>query len=172
MLRYIVPQLGNTLRDRFQINPRSQDLVPLERVTAWSALLRPSIMDQLLETEFFTKWLEALYVWLTSEPNYQQVTEWYLWWKSYFDEGVTSQPGASRGFMKGLDLMNSAMALGDDAKYRCVHPFETSSLILIIIAQIAPTRLDSAISSFIGQISKEAYACIRTSCRGVLPVSC
>lgn len=76
MLRYVVPQLGTTIRDKFQINPRNQNLEALERVTIWATLLRSSIMDQLLETEFFSKWLEALYVWLTSEPNYQQVTEW------------------------------------------------------------------------------------------------
>lgn len=122
MLRYVVPQLGTTLRDKFQINPRKQDLVQLERVTAWFPLLRSAIIDQLLEAEYFTKWLDALFIWLTNEPNYQQVTEWYIWWKSYFNQDVANLPAVSRGFMKGLDLMNSAMALGEDAKYRLRRP--------------------------------------------------
>lgn len=41
-----------------------------------------------------------------------------MWWKSYFDDGIAALPGVTKGFAKGLDLMNSAMALGDDAKYR------------------------------------------------------
>lgn len=78
MLRYVVPQLATTLRDKFIINPRQQNLEQLERVTTWFPLLRSSIADQLLETEFSPKWLDALYTWLTGEPNYEQVTEWYV----------------------------------------------------------------------------------------------
>lgn len=44
----------------------------------------------------------------------------YSYWKSYFDEDVVALSGVSRGFRKGLDLMNQAMALGDDVKYRLV----------------------------------------------------
>lgn len=102
------------------------------------------MLSQLLEQEFFPKWGDALYVWLTSEPNLEQVAEWcvpcsslasgacaltrrlctpgacrYSWWKSFFAEDVVALSGVSRGFRKGLDLMNQAMALGDDAKYRC-----------------------------------------------------
>lgn len=44
----------------------------------------------------------------------------YSWWKAYFPDEVTALSGVSRGFRKGLDLMNQAMALGDDAQYRYV----------------------------------------------------
>lgn len=42
----------------------------------------------------------------------------YSYWKGYFPDEVVALSGVSRGFRKGLDLMNQAMALGDDAKYR------------------------------------------------------
>lgn len=77
ILKHVLPQLGTTLRETFVINPRSQDLKPLEDVMAWSNLIRSSILSQLLETGFFPKWLNALYVWLTSDkPNFDQVAEW------------------------------------------------------------------------------------------------
>lgn len=51
----------------------------------------------------------------------------YSWWKSYFPDDVVALSGVSRGFRKGLDLMNQAMALGEDVKYRCVSlPFSCS----------------------------------------------
>lgn len=76
VLKHVLPQLGVTLRERFSINPREQDLKPLEDVIAWSPLIRSSMMSQLLESGFFPKWLDALYIWLTSEPNLEQVAEW------------------------------------------------------------------------------------------------
>ena len=76
ILKHVLPQLGTTLRETFIVNPRQQDLKPLEDVLAWAPLLRPSMMSQLIEGGFFTKWLDALYLWLTSEPNLEQVAEW------------------------------------------------------------------------------------------------
>ncbi|GAA5836279.1 hypothetical protein JCM9279_002246, partial [Rhodotorula babjevae] len=122
LLKHVLPQLGALLREQFVVNPRSQDLAPLEAVLAWRPLLRSSMLSQLLEAGFFTKWGDALYVWLTSEPNLEQVAEWYSWWKAFFPEEVVALSGVSRGFRKGLDLMNQAMALGDDAKYRLKKP--------------------------------------------------
>ncbi|KAI5479686.1 tuftelin-interacting protein 11 [Pseudohyphozyma bogoriensis] len=126
VLKHVLPQLGSTLRDAFVVNPRQQDLKPLEAVIAWSPLLRSSMMSQLIETGFFPKWLDALYVWLTSEPNFEQVAEWYSYWKSYFPDEILALSGVNRGFRKGLDLMNQAMALGEDAKYRLKRPDTTS----------------------------------------------
>ncbi|GAA6060714.1 hypothetical protein JCM10212_003335 [Sporobolomyces blumeae] len=123
LLQHVLPALGTLLRDKFTINPRAQDLAPLESVLAWQPLLRGSMLGQLLETEFFPKWGDALWVWLKSEGvNLEQVAEWYSWWKSYFPEDVVALSGVSRGFRKGLDLMNQAMALGEDAQYRLKKP--------------------------------------------------
>lgn len=69
--------MGTTLRETFAVNPRQQDLKPLEDVMAWAPLIRSTMLSQLLESGFFPKWLNALYVWLTSEkPNFDQVAQW------------------------------------------------------------------------------------------------
>ncbi len=123
LLKHVLPQLGARLRDGFAVNPAAQELKPLEDVLGWAPLLRSSMLGQLLEAAFFPKWLDALYAWLTSEAaNLEQVAEWYSWWKSYFPEAVVALSGVNRGFRKGLDLMNQAMALGNDAKYRLKKP--------------------------------------------------
>lgn len=125
-LQHVVPQLSAHLRDRFTVNPRQQDLTPLSLVLAWRPLLRSSILSQILEAEFFSKFLEALHTWLTAPSvNYEQVAEWYTWWrKEVFSEasGCGNLPGVERGFAKALNMMNQAMAMGEDAKYRLEKP--------------------------------------------------
>jgi tuftelin-interacting protein 11 len=123
LLKYVVPKLGATLRDDFRINPRKQDMIPLERVLAWSTLLRPSIFSPLLETEFFPKWLDVLHIWLTQpRPSYEEISQWYSFWKNTFPEQVQEMPGVSAGFTRGLQLMNTAIELGPDAPTKLPRP--------------------------------------------------
>ncbi|GAA5905277.1 uncharacterized protein JCM6883_006345 [Sporobolomyces salmoneus] len=123
LLQHVLPSLGSLLRDKLLINPRSQDLAPLESILTWKPLLSSSMLASLIESEFFPKWGQALYVWLKSDGvNLEQVAEWYGWWKGWFPEDVVALKGVERGFRKGLDLMNQAMALGEDVKYRLKKP--------------------------------------------------
>jgi len=78
MLRNVVPKLGVCLRKDFSINPRKQDMVPLELwVLPWHTVLRASTFSQLIEVNFFPKWLEILYIWLI-QPAYKpdEVVNW------------------------------------------------------------------------------------------------
>lgn len=78
MLRSVVPKLGVSLREEFSINPRKQDMVPLEDwVLPWHKLLRGSTFSQLIEVNFFPKWLDILYIWLI-HPAYKpdEVANW------------------------------------------------------------------------------------------------
>ena len=138
ILKYILPKLGSTLRDDFKINPRAQVLTPLtDHVLPWSEVLRPSMLSQLLETEFFPKWLEILYIWLIQpKPNFDEVTQWYSYWKTVFPPHLhQSLPGLTMGFKRGLDLMNQAMALGASAPTKLARP------------DTAPTATSSASST-------------------------
>ncbi|KAF8637621.1 hypothetical protein AX17_002690 [Amanita inopinata Kibby_2008] len=123
LLKYVVPKLGTTLRDDLRINPRDQKMEPLSQVLLWSDVIRSSIFSQLLETEFFPKWLDILYIWLI-EPSvsYEEVARWYSFWKGVFPEHVQSMPGVSRGFTRGLQLMNHAIELGPNASRKLQRP--------------------------------------------------
>jgi tuftelin-interacting protein 11 len=112
-LKYIVPKLGATLREDFQVNPAQQDLKPLQNVLAWAEIIRSSIFSQLLEMEFFPKWLNTLHQWLV-HPNasFEEVAQWYSSWKGIFPEDVQRISGVERGFTRGLELMNKAIELG------------------------------------------------------------
>ncbi|CED85189.1 Tuftelin-interacting protein TIP39, contains G-patch domain [Phaffia rhodozyma] len=123
ILKYILPKLGASLRDDFRVNPRNQILTELENVLPWQGVLRPTMMAQLLESGFFPKWLDVLYIWLIQpKPNFDDITQWYSYWKSVFPESILALPEITSGFKSGLDLMNQAMALGSSAPTRLAKP--------------------------------------------------
>ncbi|KAG1876450.1 GC-rich sequence DNA-binding factor-like protein-domain-containing protein [Suillus subalutaceus] len=123
LLKYVVPKLGSLLRDEFRVNPRNQDMEPLKHVLAWSTLLHGSVFVQLLETEFFPKWLDVLHIWLIQpKVSFEEVAQWYSFWKSSFPDSVQSMPGVARGFTRGLQLMNTAIELGPDAPTMLKRP--------------------------------------------------
>ncbi|KAF8845056.1 TFP11-domain-containing protein [Paxillus ammoniavirescens] len=124
LLKYVVPKLASHLRDTFRVNPRAQDMEPLTQVVLpWSSLLRGSIMSQLLETEFFPKWLDVLHIWLIQpRVSFEEVAQWYAFWKSIFGEDVLALKGIQKGFTRGLQLMNEAIELGADAPTKLKRP--------------------------------------------------
>ncbi|KAE9398533.1 TFP11-domain-containing protein [Gymnopus androsaceus JB14] len=123
LLKYIVPKLGATLRDDFRVNPRNQNMEPIQHVFQWSDILRLSVLSQLFETEFFPKWLDVLHVWLIQpKVSFEEVAQWYSFWKGSFPESLQGVSGISRGFTRGLQLMNQAIELGPDAPSRLPKP--------------------------------------------------
>lgn len=123
LLKYVVPKLGATLRNDFRINPRDQKMESIQHVLEWSDIIRSSIFSQLLETEFFPKWLDVLHVWLIQpKVSFEEVAQWYSFWKGSFPDQVQNMPGVARGFTRGLQLMNTAIELGPDAPARLPRP--------------------------------------------------
>ncbi|KAI5119134.1 hypothetical protein M0805_005740 [Coniferiporia weirii] len=123
LLKYVVPKLGATLRDDFRVNPRNQDMEPLKRVLEWSSILRPSVLGQLLETEFFPKWLDVLHIWLVQpSANFEEVAQWYQFWKGALDERTQGVAAVERGFTRGLQMINHALELGPDAPTKLPPP--------------------------------------------------
>jgi tuftelin-interacting protein 11 len=110
---------------------------PLESVLEWFNIIRPSIFSQILESEFFPKWLDVLHIWLIQpKVNYEEVTQWYSFWKVSFPEDVQNLSGVSRGFTRGLQLMNTAIELGPNAPTQLARPDFRAEL----AASNAPSR--------------------------------
>ena len=129
LLKFVVPKLGSRLREDFRVNPRQQDMQPLQDVISWEPLLRPTILAQILEKEFFPKWLDVLYIWLIQpKASMIEVSRWYEEWKKPFPESVQNTPGVSQGFTRGLQLMNKALELGPDAPTQLPRPDHTLPL--------------------------------------------
>jgi tuftelin-interacting protein 11 len=116
LIRHLLPRLALLLQTDFDINPADQDIVPLEQVLKWKDFFRPSVVGELLIAEFFPKWHNILHLWLTSEPNYEEIGEWFTWWKGRFPDEVNEVKSVAEEWEKGLKTINHALDLGDLAK--------------------------------------------------------
>lgn len=117
LVRYLLPRLALHLSTNLIIDPRDQDLTPLEDVLRWAPFFPLDTMAHLLIAEFFPKWHQTLYVWLTYEGvNYTDVKNWYSWWKEEvlgqaLSAGFNELPSVTGEWNKGLETMSQALDL-------------------------------------------------------------
>ncbi|CAG8601989.1 7275_t:CDS:2 [Ambispora leptoticha] len=127
LLKSVLPKLTVTLRTELKINPRQQDIKPFNWVMKWHELFLVEDFGQLFATEFFPSWLEILYVWLTHNPNYDEVFEWYTYWKEQFPPVMAHT--IESHFKQALEMINESSALGVDAAARLPHPSQKPEII-------------------------------------------
>ncbi|KAK6619473.1 hypothetical protein RUM43_012230 [Polyplax serrata] len=112
LVRNILPKLGQIL-DEFIINPQHQVLDQHWKwVMEWEELMPVHSMATIMEKHFFPKWIQVLSMWLNHTPNYDQVTSWYIGWKSQFPESLLKQPNIKEQFKLAQDLMNRSVENG------------------------------------------------------------
>ncbi|XP_030274210.1 tuftelin-interacting protein 11 [Sparus aurata] len=111
MVKNIIPKLALCLEE-LVINPHQQQMDPFNWVMDWEGMLSPSSLVSLLDKNFFPKWLQVLCSWLSNSPNYEEITKWYLGWKSIFSDVLLTQPLIKEKFNEALDIMNRAVSSG------------------------------------------------------------
>ncbi|PGH11667.1 hypothetical protein AJ80_07034 [Polytolypa hystricis UAMH7299] len=122
---HLLPRLARHLRENFEVNPQDQDLTSLEDVLKWQNFFKPTVLALLLCAEFFPKWHAVLHLWLTSEPNYEEVGQWFSWWKTQIPEPVNAIDDVSDEWGRGLKMMNLALDLGERATTELPAPETT-----------------------------------------------
>lgn len=110
----LLPRLALYLNGAFQVDPADQDITPLEKVLLWAKIFKPEKFARILVESFFPKWLNVLYMWLTADPNYEEVGQWFTWWQSVFPAEINEVPDVAVEWEKGLSMMNEAIELGPD----------------------------------------------------------
>ncbi|XP_056130616.1 tuftelin-interacting protein 11 [Lampris incognitus] len=111
MVKNIIPKLALCLGE-LVINPHQQQMEPFHWVMDWEGMLSPSSLISLLDKNFFPKWLQVLCSWLSNSPNYEEITKWYLGWKTMFSDILLAQPLIKDKFNEALDIMNRAVSSG------------------------------------------------------------
>lgn len=124
---HLLPRLGRHLREDFEVNPQDQDLTALEDVFKWKDLFKPNVTGLLLVAEFFPKWHNILYIWLTNDPNYEEVGEWFSWWRTQIPEEINELTIVDDEWKKGLQTMDLASRLGDRAATELPPPSSTTA---------------------------------------------
>lgn len=119
LVRHLLPRLALHLSENFEFNPPDQDLTPLEDVLKWKSQFPLTAIAHLFVAEFFPKWHQTLYLWLTSEaPNYGEVNQWYQWWKQELNDrlppGFNELPIIDAEWQKGVATLNIALDALED----------------------------------------------------------
>ncbi|KAG0275174.1 hypothetical protein BGZ95_009109 [Linnemannia exigua] len=111
LLKSVLPKLVEGL-GAFEVNPRDQKIDILQAVLPWHPFFPSTTFSSLLVNEFFPKWHQVLYLWLThpTTTDLDQVSQWYQWWKSLFPTELLQETGVATGFRQGLDMINQFMA--------------------------------------------------------------
>ncbi|XP_022103603.1 tuftelin-interacting protein 11-like isoform X2 [Acanthaster planci] len=109
LVRNIVPKLAVCLQE-FVINPYDQHLEPYRWVVDWEELLPTPTLASLFEKHFLPKWLQVLCSWLGNNPDYEEVSEWYLGWKGLLPERIREEPAVKAYLKDALDVMNQAVS--------------------------------------------------------------
>lgn len=119
MLKYILPVLGGHIKNNYN-PPSAKDERVLQDVVAWQPYLRSNMLDQLLGGEVISKWLDALWIWLTApEANLVEIANWYNWWKEWFgSHSVGDMTSIKEGMEQALYMMDQAEQLGADVQFR------------------------------------------------------
>ncbi|KAJ5679508.1 hypothetical protein N7462_007752 [Penicillium macrosclerotiorum] len=119
---HLLPRLARHLREDFAVNPQDQDLTALEDVFRWKEFFQPKVMGLLLVSDFFPKWHEILYIWLTNDPNYEEVGAWFSWWQTQIPAEINELVMVQDEWNKGMHTMDQALELGDRAAAELARP--------------------------------------------------
>lgn len=119
---HLLPRLARHLREDFTVNPQDQDMAALEDIFRWKDHFKPNVMGMLLVSDFFPKWHEILYIWLTNDPNYEEVGAWFSWWRSQIPPEINELTVVDEEWKKGLQTMDLALHLGDRAAAELPRP--------------------------------------------------
>ncbi|KAL4908254.1 hypothetical protein BDW74DRAFT_147141 [Aspergillus multicolor] len=123
---HLLQRLAAQLRADFDVNPQDQDLTPFENILKWKDWFKPNVLGLLFVAEFFPKFHQILYVWLTNDPNYEEVAEWFTWWRSQFPSEINELEIVDEEWNKALRTMDAAAQLGDRAAEELPPPASTS----------------------------------------------
>lgn len=111
MHRQIMPKLRFALRN-LEVDPRQQSTEPIQWLFRWRELIGDDEAAKVIAEELMPRWLKVLHHWLVHSPNFDEVMQWYLWWKGVF--GVVGERLRLKVILtRALDMMNERLSSTD-----------------------------------------------------------
>jgi len=130
LVRSILPKLTACVRT-CTITPNTQRADELDWLFAWLPMLSLEHVVSVLEREFFPRWGQVMYTWLSDthrrahtrthtvtdtlahtrahNSDYESVTTWYLSWKGSFPSTVSDHERIRSNFDQALSMMDAVL---------------------------------------------------------------
>lgn len=77
MRRYVVPKLKLVLQEDLEVNPANQKLDQFNWIMRWASAIPGHLMVDMIVKFFFPNWIKGLHFWLKTNPNFEDVANWY-----------------------------------------------------------------------------------------------
>ncbi|KAK0724331.1 GC-rich sequence DNA-binding factor-like protein-domain-containing protein [Lasiosphaeris hirsuta] len=126
IMNHVLPSMARYMKKNFRVDPQDQEpyIEMLEGMFKWLDVLSPTMIGEVVVTEVFPMWHDALYHWLLLEDaNYEEIGQWLEWWQeSVFPDEIKALPSIAAEFEKGTALIERALDLGDSAKSELKPP--------------------------------------------------
>jgi tuftelin-interacting protein 11 len=118
LIKFLLPLLATYMRDDFVIDPSDQNLEPLTAILAWSEVLGPRVIAELLHVEFFTnKFFGVLHSWLTyEERSLDEISTWLEWWRAVFQKDIADIPLHQQDWETVYQMVNAALDLENEGQ--------------------------------------------------------
>ncbi|KAG5559090.1 hypothetical protein RHGRI_008868 [Rhododendron griersonianum] len=107
MVRFVIPKLLAVMHES-QVNPGDQNPDQFNLVKTWATVIPIHHAIHLMDV-FFDKWQQVLYHWLCSNPNFDEVKNWYLDWKKMLPPELLANEHVRYRLSLALDMMNEAV---------------------------------------------------------------
>lgn len=118
----MIARLARYLHEKLTIDPSDQDIAPLEKLFMWQPLFSVEKFSRILLDAFFPEWLNVLHLWLTSEPDYEEIGAWFEWWQGQIPQSISEVSTIAEQWEKGLTMMNTALDLGPEKASQLALP--------------------------------------------------
>ncbi|CAG7724351.1 unnamed protein product [Allacma fusca] len=170
LLKNVVPKLHMAMQE-LVFNPVNQNLDPWNWVLDWLDMIPTKAFVHIFETIFFPNWLQFLMNWLSHMPNYEEVYQWYGWWRGVFPADLARDPIITSNLKKALELIGRAVqnpgqpfdmsgVIGAPPRMHPGSPIPQSSQ----IPQVAPEMLAEALRRNSSQVPHGFRDLIQMKC--------
>ncbi|MCJ1328788.1 hypothetical protein MMC10_005465 [Thelotrema lepadinum] len=115
--------LANYLSHNLTIDASNQELTPLTTVLSFLLLSNSTqTITSILVAHLFPKIHAYLYSWLKSEPSYQEIETWYLFWKNNLPLSLRELPAIEAELAYALEMVNSALDIEESPGTNAILP--------------------------------------------------